>query len=421
MNINFCKALFVAAFIGMSSSGYGQTVGHINPFLSEYATPYGVPPFDKITIQDYKEAFLKGMQEQKEEIEAIVNLRSTPDFENTVAAMDRSGRLLNKVSYVFYSQNSCNTNAEMQALDQEISPLLSAHSDDISLNPKLFARVKRVYENKEKFNLDKEQNKLLENTYKSFVRNGANLSEADQKKLRDLNSKISMLQITFGQNMLKETNAFKLVIDDKKDLSGLPENLIASAAETAKEMGMDGKWVFTLHNPSVMPFLQYADNRALRERIFNAYINRGNNNNAEDNKVVVRDLITARLEKAKLMGYEDYASFALENRMAKNEKNVYDLLDQLWTPALDQAKAELADIKAEIKKDGKKFNPEGWDWRYYFEKAKKEKFNIDENEIRPYLELNNVLKGAFYVANRLYGIPKHRCSNVLIRMVSHWD
>lgn len=378
MNINFCKALFVAAFIGMSSSGYGQTVGHINPFLSEYATPYGVPPFDKITIQDYKEAFLKGMQEQKEEIEAIVNLRSTPDFENTVAAMDRSGRLLNKVSYVFYSQNSCNTNAEMQALDQEISPLLSAHSDDISLNPKLFARVKRVYENKEKFNLDKEQNKLLENTYKSFVRNGANLSEADQKKLRDLNSKISMLQITFGQNMLKETNAFKLVIDDKKDLSGLPENLIASAAETAKEMGMDGKWVFTLHNPSVMPFLQYADNRALRERIFNAYINRGNNNNAEDNKVVVRDLITARLEKAKLMGYEDYASFALENRMAKNEKNVYDLLDQLWTPALDQAKAELADIKAEIKKDGKKFNPEGWDWRYYFEKAKKEKFNIDE-------------------------------------------
>ena len=169
-------------------------------------------------------------------------------------------------------------------------------------------------------------------------------------------------------------------------------------------MGMDGKWVFTLHNPSVMPFLQYADNRALRERIFNAYINRGNNNNAEDNKAVVRDLITARLEKAKLMGYEDYASFALENRMAKNEKNVYDLLDQLWTPALDQAKAELADIKAEIKKDGKKFNPEGWDWRYYFEKAKKEKFNIDENEIRPYLELNNVLKGAFYVANRLYGI-----------------
>lgn len=404
MNINFCKALFVAAFIGMSSSGYGQTAGHINPFLSEYATPYGVPPFDKITIQDYKEAFLKGMQEQKEEIEAIVNQRSTPDFENTVAAMDRSGRLLNKVSYVFYSQNSCNTNAEMQALDQEISPLLSAHSDDISLNPKLFARVKRVYENKEKFNLDKEQNKLLENTYKSFVRNGANLSEADQKKLRDLNSKISMLQITFGQNMLKETNAFKLVIDDKKDLSGLPENLIASAAETAKEMGMYGKWVFTLHNPSVMPFLQYADNRALRERIFNAYINRGNNNNAQDNKAVVRDLITARLEKAKLMGYEDYASFALENRMAKNEKNVYDLLDQLWTPALDQAKAELADIKAEIKKDGKKFNPEGWDWRYYFEKAKKEKFNIDENEIRPYLELNNVLKGAFYVANRLYGI-----------------
>lgn len=406
MKISFCKALFAAAFIGMSASGYGQgTVsGHINPFLAEFSTPYGVPPFDKITIQDYREAFLKGMQQQKAEIEAIVSQRSMPDFENTIEAMDRSGQLLARVASVFYSQNSCNTNAEMQALNQEISPLLSAHSDDISLNPRLFARVKRVYEMKEKFHLNKEQTKLLENTYKDFVRSGANLNEADQKKLRELNSKISMLQITFGQNMLKETNAFKLVIDNKKDLSGLPDNLVASAAETGKEMGLDGKWVFTLHNPSVMPFLQYADNRTLRERMFKAYINRGNNDNAEDNKAVVRELITARLEKAKLMGYEDYASFALETRMAKNEKNVYDLLDQLWAPALDKAKEELADIKAEIKKDGKKFNPEGWDWRYYFEKAKKQKFNIDENEIRPYLELNHVREGAFYVANRLYGI-----------------
>ena len=310
MKISFSKALFAVAFVGMYVSGYGQSLepGHANPFLSEYSTPYGVPPFDKITIQDYKEAFLKGMELQKKEIEAIVSQRSIPDFENTIEAMDRCGQLLKRVASVFYAQNSCNTNADMQALNQEISPLLSAHEDDISLNSRLFERVKRVYDTREKFHLNKEQNKLLENTYKSFVRNGANLNEDEQKKLRELNSKIATLQITFGQNMLKETNAFKLVIDDKKDLSGLPDNLIASAAETAKEMGLNGKWVFTLHNPSVMPFLQYADNRALRERMYNAYINRGNNNNAEDNKAVVRELISARLEKAKLMGYEDYAS-----------------------------------------------------------------------------------------------------------------
>ena len=259
--------------------------------------------------------------------------------------------------------------------------------------------------------------KLLEETYKDFVRGGANLSEADQAKLRELNSEISMLQLTFGQNMLKETNAFKLVIDKKEDLSGLPETLIANAAKAAEEAGMPGKaakaaeeagmpgkWVFTLQNPSVMPFLQYADNRELREKIFKAYINRGNNNNENDNKEVVRKLVSARLAKAKLMGYEDYAAFALEDRMAKNSANVYKLLDEIWTPALAQAKRELADINAEIKKEGGNFEAEGWDWRYYFEKAKKAKFNLDENEVRPYLKLDNVREGAFYVANKLYGI-----------------
>lgn len=396
----------VSALLSSSIAVFAQTGGQerVNPFLTEFNTPYGVPPFDQITIQDYREAYLKGMEEQKKEIDAIVNQRSVPDFENTIEAYDRSGQLLKRVSIVFGGQNSCNTNAEMQALSKEMAPLLSAHRDDISMNPRLFARIKEVYDNRNKFNLNKEQSKLLEETYKSFERNGANLNEADQKKLRELNQKISMLQITFGQNMLKETNAFKLVIEDKKDLSGLPDNLIAAAAETAKNLGMEGKWVFTLQNPSVMPFLQYADNRALRERIFKAYINRGNNNNEQDNKALIRDLLTARLEKAKLMGYKDYASLVLDTRMAKNEENVYNLLDQLWEPAIEKAKEELADIKAEIKKEGENFEPEGWDWRYYFEKAKKAKFNIDENEIRPYLELNNVRDGAFYMAKRLYGI-----------------
>ena len=401
------KTLVIAgmALSLMACSGNKEkSADAVNPFFTEYATPFGVPPFDEIKLEHYKPAFLKGMEEQAKEIDVIVNARSMPDFENTIVALDQSGQLLRRVSAVFYGLNSANTSDEMQALSKELSPLLSKHSDDISLNPRLFERVKQVYDNKEKFNLDKEQTKLLEETYQDFVRGGANLDSAKQAKLRQLNSEIAMLQLTFGQNMLKETNAFQLVIDKKEDLAGLPESLIANAAAAAKAAGMEGKWLFTLHNPSVMPFLQYADNRALREKIFKGYINRGNNNNDADNKEVVKTLLQKRLEKAQLMGYEDYASFVLEDRMAKTSVNVYNLLDEVWTPALKQAKAELADIQNEIKKEGNSFEAEGWDWRYYFEKAKKAKFNLDENQIRPYLPLDQVREGAFYVANKLYGI-----------------
>ena len=407
------KAFIVAGLAVMLGACNSSETGKVgNPFLAEYTTPFEVPPFDQITLEDYKPAFLQGMEEQKKEIEAIVNQSEEPNFENTILALDQSGRLLSKVSSVFFGQNSANTSDEMQALSRELSPLLSKHGDDISLNPALFARVKKVYENQDKLNLNKEQKKLLEETYKDFVRGGANLPADKQEQLRKLNSEISMLQLTFGQNMLKETNAFQLVIEKKEDLSGLPESLIANAAIAAKEAGMEGKWLFTLHNPSVMPFLQYADNRALREKIFKGYINRGNNGNDADNNKVVRDLITKRLEKAKLMGYEDYASFVLEDRMAKTSKNVYDLLDEVWTPALAKAKEELADINAEIKKEGGNFEAEGWDWRYYFEKAKKAKFDLDENQLRPYLKLDNVRDGAFYVANILYGITFTPIANI---------
>ena len=407
------KAFIVAGLAVMLGACNSSETGKVgNPFLAEYTTPFEVPPFDQITLEDYKPAFLQGMEEQKKEIEAIVNQSEEPNFENTILALDQSGRLLSKVSSVFFGQNSANTSDEMQALSRELSPLLSKHGDDISLHPALFARVKKVYENQDKLNLNKEQKKLLEETYKDFVRGGANLPADKQEQLRKLNSEISMLQLTFGQNMLKETNAFQLVIEKKEDLSGLPESLIANAAIAAKEAGMEGKWLFTLHNPSVMPFLQYADNRALREKIFKGYINRGNNGNDADNNKVVRDLITKRLEKAKLMGYEDYASFVLEDRMAKTSKNVYDLLDEVWTPALAKAKEELADINAEIKKEGGNFEAEGWDWRYYFEKAKKAKFDLDENQLRPYLKLDNVRDGAFYVANKLYGITFTPIANI---------
>lgn len=383
-----------------------------NPFFSKYNTPYGIPPFEEIKVEHYKPAFIKGMAEHKKEIDAIVKNKKPATFENTIAALDRSGMLLNKVASVFYGQNSANTNDEMQAVSREISPLLSQHSDDITMNAGLFKRVKYVYDHQGEMKLDKEQKKLLEETYKSFVRSGANLDADKQEQLRKLNAEISMLQLTFGQNMLAETNAFRLVIDNKDDLSGLPQDLIASAAETAKAMGMDGKWVFTLHNPSVMPFLQYSDRRELRERMYKGYISRGSRGGKNDSREVVRKLVKARLEKARLMGFEDYASMALDTRMAKTSKAVYELLDEVWRPALAKAKEELADIEEEMKKDGRDFTAEGWDWRYYADRAKKAKYSFDENELRPYLKLENVREGLFYCANRLYGITLTPINNV---------
>ncbi|MDR2921180.1 MAG: M3 family metallopeptidase [Tannerella sp.] len=383
-----------------------------NPFLTEYTTPFGVPPFDQIELEHYKPVFLQGMEEQKKEIEAIITNSDAPDFENTIVALDQSGKLLSKVRIVFYGQNSANTSDEMQALSKELSPLQSAHSDDINLNPKLFERVKVVYDRKDELGLNKEQAKLLEETYKGFVRGGANLPEDKQARLRELNSELSLLQLTFGQNMLQETNAFQLIIDKEEDLSGLTDGLIANAAEDAKAAGQEGKWLFTLQNPSVMPFLQFSDKRDLREKIFNGYINRGNNNNAADNKEVVKKLVTLRLEKAKLMGYEDYAAFVLEERMAKNEKNVYNLLDEVWAPTIVKAKAELTDLQAMMNKDGVDGELKGWDWRYYNEKVMKAKFDLDENEVRPYLKLENVREGMFYVANKLYGITFAPINNI---------
>lgn len=383
-----------------------------NPFLSEYTTPYGVPPFEEIKLEHYKPAFLQGMEEHIADIEAICNNSEEPTFENTIVAMDQAGELFSKVRIVFGGQSSVNSTDELEALSREMSPLFSKHSDDIRLNAKLFARVKAVYEKKDQLGLNKEQAKLLEETYKGFVRGGANLSADEQAKLRELNSEISMLQLTFGQNMQKETNDFLLIIDKEEDLAGLNSNLIANAAAVAKAKGHEGKWVFTQHNPSVMPFLQYAENRELREKMFKGYTMRGNNNNENDNKAVVQKLVEKRLEKARLMGYETFADFTLEERMAKNEKNVYNLLDELWTPALAKAKDELKDIQAEITKEGKNFTAEGWDWRYYFEKAKKAKFDLDENQVRPYLKLENVRDGAYYVANKLFGITFKQLDNM---------
>jgi peptidyl-dipeptidase Dcp len=403
----------IAVALSACQSSTRQTADAGNPFFSEYETPYGVPPFEQIKLEHYKPAFLSGMEQQVKEVDAIVNNTDAPTFENTIVALDGCGELLRKVRTVFSGQSSANTNPDMQALSREMSPLFSKHSDDMNLNPKLFARVKAVYDQLPTLGLNKEQQKLVEETYKRFVRGGANLSAEKQEQLRSLNSQLSMLQLTFGQNMLKETNDFRLVITNPDDLKGLSEAQIANAAKDAREAGLeDGNYLFTLKNPSIMPFLQNADNRALREQIFNGYITRGTHGNESDNRDIVKQLVTLRLEKAKLMGYPDYASFVLEERMSKDEANVYALLDELWTPALNKAKEELTDIQSEIKKAGTDFEAQGWDWRYYFEKAKRAKFSLDENDVRPYLKLENVYDGAFYVANRLYGITFTPVKNV---------
>ena len=376
-----------------------------NPFFADWKTPFGVPPFDRIKNQHFLPAFEKGMQEQDEEIRGITANLQPATFENTLEALDNSGKLLEKVSSVFYGLNGANTNAEMQDIAKKLSPKISKHSDDINLNPLLFSRVKAVYDKRTAVKYAPDQLRLIEETYKNFVRGGAALDSAGKKRLRELNMEISMLQLTFGQNLLAETNAYKLVIDKKEDLSGLPPDLVSAAAETANaDSTTKGKWVFTLQNPSIMPFLQFSDKRELREKIFRAYLGRCNNNNAKDNKTVVAKLVTLRDQKAKLMGFGNFAAFVLDDRMAKTPGAVYGLLNQVWTPALAMAKKERDGMQNLIKKTGGNFDLQGWDWRYYEEKVRKADFDLDEEAVKPYFKLENVRVGIFYVAKRLYGI-----------------
>ena len=396
------KHLLMAAIAIAACSCGGQKSD--NPLFNEFDTPYGIAPFSEITIDHYREGMLRGMEEQKAEIEAIVNNPEAPTFENTIVALDQCGELLRKVRGTFSPLSSSNSTEEIRALQKEMSPISSAHSDDINLNPALFARVKAVYEQKDKLTLTPEQAKVLENTYDRFVKSGAELSNEDKEKLRALNQEISMLQLTFSQNLQHETNNTYVVANSLEELKGLPQANIDAAAKMAADNGQEGKWMFNMQRPSCNPVLQYCENRELREKVYKAYYNRGNQDNEYDNKAISAKLVALRLEKAKLMGYNTYAEMALADRMAKTPEAVYDLLNQVWTPAVKKAKEEIADIRAEIRKEGKSFEPEGWDYMYYQDKAKKAKYAVDEQEIRSYLEINNVMQGIFHVANKLYGI-----------------
>lgn len=393
-----------AVMITACNSGQEKATVADNPFFTEYNTPFGVPPFDQIKNEHFVPAIEKGIEEQNAEIAAIIDNQEAPDFENTIAAMDASGELLRKVTGVFYNFNSSNTSEELQAIAKEVAPKMSAHYDNISLNPGLFKRVQEVYENRNSLNLTGEQAMLLEDTYKNFVRGGAALDSADQARFREINQQLSLLTLQFGENVLAETNAFKLVIDNEADLEGLPQGLIDQGAETAKAAGMEGKWVYTLHNPSIMPFLQYSAKRELREKIYNAYINRGNNNNDKDNKNLIAEIAALRLERANMLGYESHAAYILERNMAKDAASVNNLLDKLWAPALKRAKGEVKQLQAIIDKEGGNFKLQPWDWSYYAEKVRKELYDLDEEQLKPYFPLENVKQGIFTVAGNLYGI-----------------
>ena len=375
-----------------------------NPLFSEFNTPHGIAPFAEITIDHYREGMLKGMEEQKAEIEAIVNNSEAPTFENTILALDKSGELLRKVRGTFSPLSSSNSNDQTRALQKEMSPISSTHSDDINLNEKLFARVKSVYDSRESLTLTPEEAKILQNTYDRFVNSGAELSDEDKAKLRELNKEISMLQLEFSQNLLHETNNTFVVAESLEEMKGLPQANIDAAAKMANENGQPGKWMFNMQRPSCNPVLQYCENRELRRKVYEAYYNRGNQDNDHDSKAICAKLVALRLEKAKLMGYSNYAEMALKNRMASTPEAVYNLLMQVWEPAVAKAKEEIEDIRAEIRKDGKDFEPAGWDYMYYLDRAKKAKFAVDEEEIRSYLEINNVMQGIFHVANKLYGL-----------------
>ena len=383
-----------------------------NPFFTEFQTEYGVPPFDKIKLEHYEPAFLKGIEEENRNIEAIIESTEAPTFENTIVALDNSSPILDRVSAVFFNMADAETTDSLTELSIKLAPALSEHSDNIVLNQELFKRINAVYQQKDDLNLTREQQRLLEKVYKDFVRAGANLPADKQARLREINKELSTLGITYSNNVLNENNAFQLFVDKEEDLAGLPEWFRQSAAEEAKAAGQEGKWLFTLHSASRLPFLQYSENRPLREKMYKAYINRGNNNDQNDNKKVITQIVALRLEKANLLGFDCYSNFVLDNTMAKNTATVMPFLNNLWSYALPKAKAEAAELQKLMDREGKGEKLAAWDWWYYTDKLRNEKYNLNEEEIKPYFKLENVREGAFAAANKLYGITLTKLQDI---------
>ena len=375
-----------------------------NPFFEPFDTPHGTIPFDRIATGHYAPAIREGIARQNKEIDAIINNPEPATFQNTIVALEKSGRLLQQVENVFGNLLSAETNDAMQELAKELMPLLNEHANNISLNERLFARVKAVYEQRQSERLSAEQLKLLEDTYDGFIRSGVNLQGADKEKYRELSQKLSLLTLQFSENNLKETNDYLLVLKDKAQLEGLPQTAIDAAAETAQEKQTEG-WAFTLHAPSYVPFMTYAANRDLRKELYLAYNTKCTHDNACNNLDIVKQLVNTRLAIAQLLGYKDYASYKLERRMAQNSGNVYRLLNRLLEAYKPTALQELAEVQALAKEEqGEDFVVMPWDWSYYSQKLKDRKFSLNDEMLRPYFELENVKKGVFGLATRLYGI-----------------
>jgi peptidyl-dipeptidase Dcp len=390
--------------LAMAILTIGCSVRPENTLLQQWKTPFQTPPFEEIKDEHFMPAFLEAMAIEKAEVEAIANNKKKPTFKNTIEAMEESGKLHDRISRVFYALNDAETNDQLQDILKKVTPLQAKHSDDINLNKALFARIKQIYEKKESLALTPEQDTLLENYFLRFVRSGANLNDEDKDELRKINEELSNLYVKFQKNHLKETNAIALVIEKEENLAGLPDEVVQGAAEMAKARGMEGKWVFTLQKPSFIPFLMSSEKRQLREIVFKAYINRCNNNDEFDNKKLIARIAALRVARANLLGYKNHADFVLERNMAKKPEAVYRFLYDLWKPAVKRAMMEIADMQAIIDKEGHDFKLKAWDWWYYSEKVKKEKYALDEAMLRPYFKMENVRKGAFDVAEKLYGI-----------------
>ncbi len=414
-NPNMKRLILITALLFIVSCQQESKMDpNINPFFQEWNTPYEVPPFLDIKDEHYMPAYEQGMKENLEEIDAIVNNPEAPTFANTIEELERTGQLLSKVGRVFSNLASSNTNPKLQELQRELSPMLSAHYDKISLNEGLFNRVNAIWQNRENLDLTKKQTKLLNDTRKGFVRSGALLSEDQKERISEINSKISGLSTSFGQNLLAETNGFELILE-ASDLEGLSEGVIAAAADAASQK-MDAaesdeekdkyndKYVFTPHRSSMYPFLTESTRRDLREKLYNSYVMRGDNNNDTDNKEIAAQIAKLRAERAQIMGYKTHAHFILDDNMLKTPEEVYDLLYKLWKPAVKRAKVEVADMQAVADSEGHDFKVAAWDWWHYSEKVRKEKYDLDESAIKPYLSLDNVLQGVFNTTNKLWGL-----------------
>ena len=400
----FAGLLLMSTFLMTFASCDSSKQSGENPLLTEWKTPYGVPPFDQIRPEHFMPAFEQGMSLHDAEIAAIVENNDEATFENVILAFDNSGQMLAQTRLVFEMLCAAETNERMQAIQEQALPMLSAHADRILLNEPLFARVKEVYDRRESLGLDAEQSRLLQKTYDRFVRSGALLEGEQKERLKQINEELTRVAVRFGNNLLAENNNFTLEISDEADLDGLPAGVRDAAREKADELGRGGKWVFTLHKPSLIPFLTYASKRALREELYKAYLNRCNHGDQYDNKQLINDFIRLRTEKAHLLGYPSYAAYVVADEMAGTVSNVYALLDEVWQPALERAAKELDEMTVLLHEDLPGATFESWDWWYYAEKLRKKNYTLDEEMLRPYFSLENVQSGAFFLANRLYGI-----------------